>query len=375
VRFGLNAIKGIPGGAIRAIVEERRRRGPFSSFFDFIDRADLKAVTRATIESLVKCGAFDALHSAAARAAMIESIESTLAAAQQAADDRRTGQMNFFGSLDAAAAPGPDAAGPAPQRRLPATPPWDTISTLAREKEALGFHVSGHPLDRFDDTITAFATCTIRELAERPHDARVVVAGVLGRVRMTLVRNGQAAGEKMAVISVQDRAASIEGVVFSSVFARDAARLRPETPVLLIGRVDRMRGEVQIIVEQVLEMHEAPLHLTDRLELDLVDEPEGEPIAPTMEMVAGLLRQSAALAGSNGGRPAEVIVRLWTGGQRITLRAARLRVVPDAHLLDRLREAVGEAGVRCVGGLPPPADRRGGGAGAAARRRAEPVPV
>jgi hypothetical protein len=105
VRFGLDAIKGVSTSAINAIIEERRERGPFRSIFDFCERVDLRSVNKATIEALVKSGAFDATHSIEERSAAHATITDAISAGQAAADDRRSGQMNFFSGGDTAAPP------------------------------------------------------------------------------------------------------------------------------------------------------------------------------------------------------------------------------------------------------------------------------
>ncbi|MFM8641794.1 MAG: DNA polymerase III subunit alpha, partial [Phycisphaerales bacterium] len=105
VRFGLKAIKGSGETAIKAIVAERKERGRFRDLFDFCDRVDLRAVNRATIEALAKGGAFDSLHGTEARAALVATIEDAIRSGQSKDQDRRAGQMTFFGDFEAAPAP------------------------------------------------------------------------------------------------------------------------------------------------------------------------------------------------------------------------------------------------------------------------------
>jgi DNA polymerase-3 subunit alpha len=140
VRFGLDAIKGVSTSAINAIIDERRTHGPFTSIFDFCERVDLRSVNKATIEALVKSGAFDSMHSIEERSAAHAAVTDAISAGQAAADDRRSGQMNFFST-------GESPVQAAVSRALPSVPPWERMKTLTFEKDTLGFFVSGHPLD------------------------------------------------------------------------------------------------------------------------------------------------------------------------------------------------------------------------------------
>lgn len=375
VRFGLSAIKGIGRGAMQTIVAERDANGLFKSIYDFCERVSSRTINKAAIESLVKCGAFDSVHGAANRAAMVAAVDDAIAAGQAAADDLRSGQMNFFAAM-AETAPAAAKA----ERRLPGAPSWDQRTTLANEKESLGFHVSGHPLDQHETILCGFCTAGTSDIGRLNHDTTVIIGGQLTRVRITMVRNGKSAGEKMAMITLQDKAGPVDGVVFSSVFAKHGMLLQDDAVVLVVGRVDRQRGEPQVIVDQVMKIQDAPQHLAGRVEIDLVDDPEREPLAGTMQMVAGLLHQAGGARIAEGGRAADVFVNLLTQGRRFTLRLNRTRVIAEPYLLQRLRDLAGPQNVRVISGGPPRRNDAGGGRGfakrfAAAERPREEVEV
>ena len=365
VRFGLKAIKGIGGGAIEAIIADREKNGPFTSIYEFCERVNGRAVGKAALESFIKCGAFDSIHGSTNRAAMTAAIEDAIAAGQQAADDLRSGQMNFFAAIAETAFPGVGAA--AAERvvkHLPKVAAWDQKTMLAGEKEVLGFHVSGHPLDAHQAILRDFCTAKTNDIANLSHDAAVIVGGQLSRVRLTFVKNGKSAGEKMAMITLQDNAGSIDGVVFSSVFAKYGLHVQDEAIVLVIGRVDRNRGEPQLIIDQIMKLTDAPQYLAGRIELNLIDDSQGDfgggaggrgagEIESQMQMLAGLLQQAGAAKISEGGRPAEVFVHVHTNQQVYTLKLARTRVICEPYVLQRLRETIGASNIRIVsGGIP-----------------------
>lgn len=239
------------------------------------------------------------------------------------------------------------------------------MTTLAAEKETLGIHLSGHPLDEHEEALRTFATADTRRAASLAHESAIVLCGILTRVRITVVKSGRSMGEKMAMITLQDKHGSIDGVVFSKIFARDAAGLIDESIVFAVGRVDTARGEPQIIIDRVVPAAEAPLHLARRVELGFSDE-NAAPTVPLMQMVAGVLQQAAASPGR--ARPVDLVVEVCTEGRRVRLRPGRLRVVPDSMTLERLRDLVGDENVRVVGGGAPGGPAAGPGLDPMGRR-------
>ncbi|MBL9119182.1 MAG: DNA polymerase III subunit alpha [Phycisphaerae bacterium] len=347
VRFGLKAIKGAGESGIRAIVEERKRKGAFKSLFDFCERVDLKSVNKAMIESLVKAGTFDSMHSVDDRASLLASLESAVAAGHSLASDRAAGQETFFGAFEAVAPAATKAAA-----SLKRVPPWDRMAALQAEKEALGFHVSGHPLDQWREAITTFCSADSIGMQNVPHDAPVVIGGLISRIRPTMTKTGK----KMAMMTLTDRRGTVDGVLFADTFAKFGDALQMDKCVLLVGYADRGRAEPCVIVERVVPIDCAAQHLAQRLDLIIEGDrdPNGEPIEPTLKMLAGTLRQASGSVASLQGRPVPVSIHVDLADKRVTLASERLRVVPDAPLLDRLRRFLGASGVRVRGGYLPP---------------------
>jgi DNA polymerase III subunit alpha len=367
VRFGLSAIKGAGKAAVNAVIEERRTNGPFASIFDFCERVPPRIVNKAAIEALIKAGAFDSVHEAKKRAAVFAAVDDAIAAGQSAADDRRNGQLNFFAELTAGS-PEPTAPAAQPERPLPNVAPWDDITTLQHEKDVLGFHISGHPLDRHEASLRAYRTHTLAQAASLQHDHPVALGAMLTRIRHTNVRTGRSAGERMAMISLMDKTGALEGVVFSDAFRTCAHVLQSDAVLLFTGRMDTRRGEAQIIVEQAIRPEDAPRFLARAVEIEFFDDPEADPLPPLMSMVSGVLQQASAARG-DGGRPAEVFIHVLSDNRRITLRPSRLRtVVAEPALLAHLRDLVGESRVRIIAGQPPVAPRVNGSGAYAPRR-------
>ncbi|MDD2331158.1 MAG: DNA polymerase III subunit alpha, partial [Candidatus Cloacimonetes bacterium] len=138
ILFGLRAIKNIGEAAIRAIIEERDANGLYQNIFEFCSRLDSMAVNKTALESLIISGAMDELEGS--RAQKYEVVEQALSFSSGEMRDRKKGQTSLFELLSDES----DAMDFYPP--LPACPPWTYLQELDKEKEALGFYISGHPL-------------------------------------------------------------------------------------------------------------------------------------------------------------------------------------------------------------------------------------
>jgi len=337
IRFGLNAVKGVGEKAIEAIIKQRGETGRFTSLHDFTDRVPLGTVNRATIDALIKCGAFDSLHGLDCRAAMVEALDDAIQAGQRAAADRDAGQLNFFEALNPTA--DDQTSGPAATQHainLPSTPPWCTSDQLKHEKSTLGLYLSSHPLDQHRDTLDRFSTSTIHEVNELAADTPIIVGGMLTRVRPTFVRKGKSQGQKMAMLSIEDRTGSIDAVVFADAYAIAAPLLMPDSIVFLKGKVDRRRLEPSIVVDQVTPVEQAPHELTQTLQIVLKDNSatdRGDRGEAELSKLKTLLRQ-ASRSGEHA--TVQVVIEVYQSGYVIALRLNSLRVNLDQDLVQRI---------------------------------------
>ncbi len=265
VRFGLAAVKGVGHSAVDAVVAAREEVGRFTDLYHFCEYADLRKVNRATVEALVKCGAFDSL--GASRAGMIAALDDALSLGSDAAIHRRSGQLDLFGTV------GPGGSEDRPPPRFPDVEPWSESEMLAAEKETLGFYISSHPLVKYG-----------RELASLSSPAGVSLTGLAtdrGRFRdNTPVRVGcsivscrpvytKKKGDKMAMLTLEDITGTLDAVVFPRTYARVAEKLEPDSLVFISGTIDRSRNRPQIIVEEVAPLDGAVASYTASLTLRL----------------------------------------------------------------------------------------------------------
>ena len=264
IRFGLSAVKGVGEKAMDAIIAVREKDGPFTSLYDFCERVPLGTVNKATIEALIKCGAFDSVHGIENRAAMVAAMEGAIQAGQRAASDRDSGQMNFFGG----AVDTPGEAAVEPEITLPNVPPWTKQELLKFEKAVLGFYVSSHPMDEHKDALYRYASCTIADVEHLRAETQVILGGMLTRVRPTFTR---ASGKKMAHLTLEDKTGPIDAVVFPRTYDLVAPLLETDRIVFLKGKIDRKRETPQLLVDEVIPIELAPEQLTRAVKIVLHD--------------------------------------------------------------------------------------------------------
>ncbi|MGH7271204.1 MAG: DNA polymerase III subunit alpha, partial [Polyangiaceae bacterium] len=242
IRFGLGAVRGLGGSALEAVFEARRD-GRFRDLFDLAARIDAKRVNKGVFEALVQCGAFDSTLSArgVSRARAFSSIDSALERSRAASRDRAAGQTSLFGMFDSA--PPEHSAAPAAGDYAECEP-WDRRELLVRERQALGFYVSGHPLDRYakgDAGLAKVGASPIAGCAAMDDWAPVKLAGMVEGYRERVFKDG---GGKVAFFDLED----LSGRVSVKLRARDIEQyadvLASGEPVLVTGKVSfPQRGE------------------------------------------------------------------------------------------------------------------------------------
>jgi len=342
IRFGMRAIKGAGSKAIEQIVRQREADGPYTSLYDFCERVGAGVVNKATIEALIKCGAFDTVHGREQRAAMLASVDAAVAAGQSAAADRAAGQGGLFFGDDS-----PAPAEKAPEPPLVKARAWDEAETLAHEKDALGLYVSSHPLDRHGATLHRYITHTTADLGEAPQDRVALIGGLVQSLRPIVTRNGRSAGQKMAIVTLADRLGAVEAVLFSGVYAACAEHVREDAVVLAQGRVDHSRGGAQLIVDKVAPIERAGEAFAQRIELTLDERRFNTASGGALEHLAGLIKSAARPSGEARMAPVRLVV--LAGGRRVTLDT-RTSLVAGEETVARLEGELGAEHVRIIGG-------------------------
>ncbi len=257
IRFGLGAVKNVGETAVEMILQSRDAEGPFRSIHDFCQRVDSQKVNRRVIEQLIRCGAFDSLHSSRAR--VFAALDDAMDRAQVYQRDRASGQMNIFDLLKAR-----KNAAPAPAR-LPDVPEWDSGTKLQYEKESLGFYISGHPLDLHADQIAQLCATRTSSAQEHREGAEIILCGVLTVIKELTTKKG----DRMAFLSLEDKEGSIEVVSFSDTYLQAKDLVDADAPVVVIGRVQHDEKGTKIIAGKVLSLEDAQVQTVDSVHIHL----------------------------------------------------------------------------------------------------------
>lgn len=252
IRFGLAAIKGVGRGVIDAILAEREARGPFTSLMDFCSRLEPGTCNRATVECLIRSGAFDGLHEC--RAAHLQVVEQAIALAQRAGRLKAMGQTSFFG-LDQA----DDTA--LPTLSLPQVPEMPKAEKLAHERDLLGIYLSDHPLNEAMPRLAPYKPLTSVELQEMPDRAEVTVAGIVSGLQRKF---SKASGKEWMLLTLEDLTGSMTVSLFSRTFEQYGKLVVRERILLIRGRAthrtrvmdDEEGVTVEVMAEQVIPLEE-----------------------------------------------------------------------------------------------------------------------
>ncbi|MBI4697807.1 MAG: DNA polymerase III subunit alpha [Nitrospirae bacterium] len=232
IRFGLEAVKGVGSAAIETILELRRDK-EFTTFFDFCARVDTRRVNKKVIESLIKAGALDSMGK---RAQVMLALNAAMDAGAKAQKERDSGQKSMFESDSAVFETLPEAA------------EWDEGERLSMEKEALGFYITGHPLNRYKDQLEEFSVIPTHQLQDCSDREDVIIGGIVRASKQIQTKNK---GELMAYITVEDLYGTAEIIVFPDLYREAVNILSQESPVIISGQIDKNDKGSKIIAKKI----------------------------------------------------------------------------------------------------------------------------
>ncbi|MEM6859208.1 MAG: DNA polymerase III subunit alpha [Myxococcota bacterium] len=231
IRFGLSAIRGLGDAALQAILQARREGGSFESLYVFCERVPLKQLNKKTLETLVQSGAFDCFDRH--RAQLSGALDGAIEAARSVQKAEAAGQSSLFGAPEL-------AASVRPRESYSEEEEWAEAERLAKEKAALGFYVTGHPLDRYARDVEQMTSTTVAGLDKVKQRTEASIACVVTALRERPLRDGTG---RMAFVSFEDRSGAAEIMVPARVFAEIEDVLRAEAPILLDASVSIDRDE------------------------------------------------------------------------------------------------------------------------------------
>ncbi|WP_245857048.1 DNA polymerase III subunit alpha [Actinoalloteichus hoggarensis] len=231
IRFGLGAVRNVGANVVQSIVSRRKEKGGYTSFTDFLDKAEIVTCNKRVVESLIKAGGFDSFgHS---RRSLFEHHEAAVDAVIGLKRQEALGQFDLFGGGDEDGEKSPDAS---PLAHLTFAPEeWPRKQLLAYEREMLGLYVSAHPLDGAERILRKHAPKTIAAvLHEAPKEGEIVIAGMISSVDRRVNKQG----EPWAIVTIEDLDAAVEVLFFAKSYSVLHADLVADSAVAVKGRVN-----------------------------------------------------------------------------------------------------------------------------------------
>ncbi len=331
VRFGLAAIKGVGEAAVQDIVECRQRDGKFKSVYDFMERVNLQAVNRKTLENLAVGGAFDSI-SDLPRSAYFASdgregtfLEALVRYGNRVQSEKANVQQSLFGGGNAEA----DIQKPEP---LPHEP-WTKLEMLNKEREVIGIYLSSHPLDDFSVIIRHYCHSTLGDLQDLPSmkNKDFTVAGMVTSVTHLTTKTGKPYGR----FTIEDYNSSHEFVLFSKDYENYRRYLYEGYYLLLRGRVQERTynpNELECRINSMMMLSEAQETLIRELTIAL----------PVAELTEDIVSQLKETINENRGNvtlrvkvldpQADVAVNLYSKTLKVGMTPGMVRFLDDNAL-------------------------------------------
>ena len=327
IRFGMGAVRNVGRGAIDSIIAARKKDGPFQSIFEFCERIDLRICNKRVLEALVHAGAMDSL--GGHRAQITAALDVAIREASLKQEDIETGQVSLF------AAPTTGDERPQNNHTLPNVESWSESQRLAKEKEILGFYISGHPLERFRTEAEIFATHSVSDLGQwRPEPMTLAV--VVTNIKRQMSKKS---GSEFARLTIEDFSGSCEVLIFPEKWATLNDQIRPDVPMLLKGaysRRDEGADNPAFIVESAQKLAEMRTNGNVTVAIDLAKGAYSSDVLADVRAIAESYPGSA---------PLEFRWSDGTGSQA-RLRSRSLTLAADGAALNALRNILGESSVR-----------------------------
>ncbi len=324
IRFGLAAVKNVGLKAVESIIEERGKNGPFKDLGNFCRRIEGGKVNRRVIEGLIECGALD--FTGIYRSRLLAALDDVM---KFCGGSRNSNQMSMFDMFDLHG--GSQGNG---LLSFPEIDEWDEREKLRKEKNALGFYITGHPLDKYRNEADRFATATIQDLPSSPDKSEVRIAGIIEKMKIKRTKKG----DQMAVVYIEDLSGSVEAVVFPELFQRTSPLLKNEDPLLFTGIAEVSEGSAKILLKDIDTLESVRRKSVKTVEIQLHETGIGQ----------GLIEQLVDVAFEYPGQCGLRFHIDYTAGGHVTISAGeRFKILPSDECLSTIESLVGRP-VKCL---------------------------
>ncbi len=274
IRFGLAAVKNVGEAAIESIVESKNQEGEFESIYEFCERVNVGKVNKKVLEALIKCGAFDSTHSH--RSQMMAVLEDALEHGSRIQKEKADSQLDLFADSDMG------TQLPVSIPKLPDIEEWEENVLLSFEKESLGFYITGHPLDKYEEIIKKYTTVNSSSIQEIADEKMIRIAGALKVLKLHKTKKG----DMMAFCAIEDQTGSIEVVVFPNLYAKTHMFLADEEIIVIMeAEVQKRENIVKLIANRIVPIEQASNEWTSGVLIKIDAKKSSEDTLETLKMV------------------------------------------------------------------------------------------
>ncbi|MFH1755585.1 MAG: DNA polymerase III subunit alpha [Candidatus Latescibacterota bacterium] len=323
--FGLAAIKNVGAGAISYVVKEREDNGNFASLYDLCSRTSSRIVNRRVFEGLIQSGALDCLPGH--RAQKLHNLSMILERSAWRSREAARGQFSL--------ALGSDTA-PIEQTLEPADE-WSAQEVLHKERDALGFFLSGHPLEQFRMVLDMMSTMNTAALKDSSNGKHAILGGLITNVKTTMDKKQN----PMAFVTFEDSSGQAEGVVFSDVLKKAKGKIVEDTVLLLEGKVSRRNSsEGKLLVNSVIPVDDESIARSKEIHICIDMD----------QMGSDALEDLKQLVLNNKGEVKIFFSMRQNGESACVIRSRSIAMRLNRKLLGKLSNTVGADNIRIVPG-------------------------
>lgn len=255
IRFAMSGIKGVGQGVVEMILEERNRNGSYSSLYEFIQRADKTRMGKKQVELLIDAGCFD--FTSWSRDALRECVEEMYDRASRDQKEASLGVLNLFSLIDE------------PEKPFATPPPVakksSALHLLQREKELLGFYLTGHPMDGYRKSLGRLSCMPFKEIDKLSDHSLFRAAFIVDTVQLKISNKTQ---KKFAILTISDGMERFELPVWSEMYEEKGSLLRENQLLYGILQLERREGAIQLscrFLDDLTTVDEAKIKIVDDL--------------------------------------------------------------------------------------------------------------
>jgi DNA polymerase III subunit alpha len=291
ILYSMAALKNVGAGAVEQIVNARKDGGPFRSLGEFSRRVEAKALNRRALESMTKAGAFDTMNPN--RAQVLDGIDSIIGIANRTASEAAAGQNDMFGGMQAAS----------DDLVMPVRDAWLPMEKLAQEFEAVGFYLSGHPLDEYTKPLARLGVESWQSFQEKILTKGATAAKLAGTITYKQERRSKT-GNKFAFVGFSDPTGQFETVVFSDTLNAVRDLLEPGKAVIARVEADVDGEEIKLRLQGLEVLDQAAASIVQGIEIFVRD-------AKSLDSIAKRLQP--------GGRAPARLTLMLEGGREVQI--------------------------------------------------------